>query len=810
MSMMRTSSRTVACTLAASLSLAGLASANQLPSGAADLANPSLVAPQARAHRALKVRTAVPSSQLGGGVLFDNGSVVNFPGGGPGGADDSRLEDTTLQDNIFGFGHAIATGFRMADDFTIPAGQSWQIDTITFFAYQTGSTTTSTINDIRVQIWDGPPNGGGTVIFGDLATNRFASSAWSNAYRTLESAPGNTQRPIMEVVATINTVLGEGTYWIDWQEGGTLASGPWAPPISIAGQGPTGDALQFNPTPAPGAWAAAIDSGVGANPKGMPFVVEGTASGSEICATPAAAIPDNNPAGVTSTIAIPDVGTVTDVDVKIDATHTWVGDLIFTLEHVDSGTTVTFYDRPGVPASTFGCSGDNIPGVFGDDEGADGAFETGCLNATPAFPADGHFTGNNPLSALDGLALAGDWTLTASDAAAGDTGTLNEWCLVIESDPGPPTEPDIAVDPTDLSSTQEVDTQVVVQLDITNNGDADLDWTIEEAEGLANQSARSLPRRRSGPFRPFQQTVPDETFDAVGSGARGFSTARGASRGSVTPQRPEAPVGTVTITHSATQTITSLNSVSCNSGGFHTNNAYLRRFTLADFGITSDFQVQQVEVGVEVATGTGGTQPVTVNLYTWDPSDPFTYANFTEIGTVDTTVADTTATIVAIPVTGTAPAGSTLVVELFTPSGQPSTASFFIGSNADGQTGPGFIAAADCGITEPTDLGAIGFPNMHMVMNVTGIAGGCGDDLTWVSTSPSAGTTVPLATSTVDVTFDSTGLDLGQILLGSLCVQSNDPDTPTVLVPLTLEVDTMPFLDGFESGDTSEWSASQL
>jgi hypothetical protein len=31
-----------------------------------------------------------------------------------------------------------------------------------------------------------------------------------------------------------------------------------------------------------------------------------------------------------------------------------------------------------------------------------------------------------------------------------------------------------------------------------------------------------------------------------------------------------------------------------------------------------------------------------------------------------------------------------------------------------------------------------------------------------------------------------------------------------VLVPLTLEVDTMPFLDGFESGDTSEWSASQL
>jgi subtilisin-like proprotein convertase family protein len=533
--------------------------------------------------------------------------------------------------------------------------------------------------------------------------------------------------------------------------------------------------------------------------------------GGDYCATPALAIPDNLPAGVTNTISIADTGDILDLDVQINATHSWVGDLIFTLQHVDSGTSVTFYDRPGVPASTFGCSGDDIPGVFGDDEGADGSFEDNCLNATPAFPADGHFTGNNPLSALDGLSLAGDWTLTVSDNAGGDTGTLNEWCLVIESDPTPPTEPDIAVDPTDLSSTQEVDTQVVVQLDITNNGDADLDWTIEEAEGLGTRSVRSLPRRRSGPFRPYKQTVHGDAANEVGSGTQDFSRARVGQAGlRVTPPRPEAPVGAVTITHSASQAITALNSVSCNAGGLHTDNSYVRRFTLGDFGITSDFQVQQVEVGVETATGTGGTQPVTVNLYTWDPSDPFTFANFTEIGTADVSVPDQSATILTVPVTGTAPAGSTLVVELFTPNGQTAGHSFFVGSNADGQTDASFLAAADCGVAEPTDTAVLGFPNMHVVMNVTGIAGGCGDDLTWVSTSPSAGTTVPLATSTVDVTFDSTGLDLGQILLGSLCIDSNDPDSPTVLVPLTLEVDTMPFLDGFESGDTSEWSASQL
>jgi hypothetical protein len=78
-------------------------------------------------------------------------------------------------------------------------------------------------------------------------------------------------------------------------------------------------------------------------------------------------------------------------------------------------------------------------------------------------------------------------------------------------------------------------------------------------------------------------------------------------------------------------------------------------------------------------------------------------------------------------------------------------------------------------------------------------------DLPWVSVDPTSGTTAPAATSVVDVTFDSTGLTAG-VYDGFLCINSNDPDEDLVEVPVTLTVDSMPFLDGFETGDTSRWS----
>lgn len=202
-------------------------------------------------------------------VLYDNGPYFNSPGGGPDSADGSILQ-TSLGLNVLGFAHQQSANFRVADDFVIPAGQTWTIQDAVFYAYQTGSTTTSTITGVNVRIWNGQP-GVGTVIFGDTVTNRMSATTWSNCYRYSDTNPGTT-RPLMRQTVTLGVTLGEGHYWIDWQSSGSLASGPWVPPITITGQASTGDALQYGS----GAWNPIIDNGTAQTPQGLPFLLNGT------------------------------------------------------------------------------------------------------------------------------------------------------------------------------------------------------------------------------------------------------------------------------------------------------------------------------------------------------------------------------------------------------------------------------------------------------------------------------------------------------------------------------------------------------
>jgi MAM domain-containing protein meprin/A5/mu/flagellar hook capping protein FlgD/HYDIN/CFA65/VesB family protein/BACON domain-containing protein len=211
-----------------------------------------------------------PSSKKA--IMYDNGPLINSPGTGVGGADESVLQSSLLMTTL-GAGHQVSAGNRIADEFQVPAG-GWQIDSLTFYAYQTGSPTTSSITAVNYQVWDGPPDDpASSIVFGDQTTNRLLSTGWSNVYRVTEATTGTaTDRPIMANVCSADFALTVGTYWLDWQTDGSLASGPWAPPITINGQDSTGNALQY--TTANG-WLPIVDTGSN-TAQGFPFLIEGS------------------------------------------------------------------------------------------------------------------------------------------------------------------------------------------------------------------------------------------------------------------------------------------------------------------------------------------------------------------------------------------------------------------------------------------------------------------------------------------------------------------------------------------------------
>ena len=383
-----------------------------------------------------------------------------------------------------------------------------------------------------------------------------------------------------------------------------------------------------------------------------------------------------------------------------------------------------------------------------------------------------------------------------SDTSVSNPGWDVDDVTVQSCQPSGGDDPNIDVSPLSLESTQATNTSTNQPLTVANTGGGTLDWTIDE-ENLPGPDL-ILPSQPSanhnsaaGQSATQPVTIGDNVLAAAGTGVGQTAT----------PSRPATPDGQVTITHSATQNITALNSVSCNAGGLHTDNSYIRVFDLAAFGLPNGLDVTDVEFGIEQALGATGAQPVVVNLYIkTNPALPLTFANLTPIGSAGVSVTDQSLTILSVPVAGTAGPGSVLVVEVFTPEGQTDGNSFFIGSNADGQTAPSYLAAADCGVPEPTDTAALGFPNMHIVMNVTGDADVTPDactalsDIPWFSLDAYNGSNGGGTNTGLTATFDSTGLPNGTYT-GNLCVTSDDPDpgpgngTDLVVVPVTLTVE---------------------
>ena len=186
--------------------------------------------------------------------------------------------DLTTSNSTTGVGTQMVatTTNRVADNFTVPAGQQWTLSKATFYAYQTNyAGTTSPFTDVRVRISNGNPSlGGSTVVFGDLTTNRLLATSDAMMYRIANSvapAPGTvpaTNRQIWNIEATVNAVLPAGTYWIEWTLGAGTG-GNFSPPSTIvdARTQPGYNAVQYQSANA--TWVTLLDQG---NPADAPDV----------------------------------------------------------------------------------------------------------------------------------------------------------------------------------------------------------------------------------------------------------------------------------------------------------------------------------------------------------------------------------------------------------------------------------------------------------------------------------------------------------------------------------------------------------
>ncbi|MEK6300588.1 MAG: M36 family metallopeptidase [Acidobacteriota bacterium] len=113
-------------------------------------------------------------------------------------------------------------------------------------------------------------------------------------------------------------------------------------------------------------------------------------------ASPGLAIPDNVPAGVSSSITIGQAGTAQGLKVGVDITHTFIGDLRVELV-APSGQQVLLHDKSGGSEDNLIRSFDSV--------------------SSPA------------LAPMIGQGIQGNWTLRVRDLAAQDVGKLNRWSL---------------------------------------------------------------------------------------------------------------------------------------------------------------------------------------------------------------------------------------------------------------------------------------------------------------------------------------------------------------------------------------------
>jgi hypothetical protein len=305
---------------------------------------------------------------------------------------------------------------------------------------------------------------------------------------------------------------------------------------------------------------------------------------------------------------------------------------------------------------------------------------------------------------------------------------------------------DISVDPSALASTQEPDTQATVAMTISNGGEIPLNWEVLEQSPLSppQSDPDAVPARLTMPNAPPSNLGPVNLLgDAVMDG--GFETGSPNTYWTEASTNFGSPLCTVAGCGTGTGT-------GPNSG-----------IWWAWFGGISAYEEGSVSQSVTIPSGANDLTFYLEQIVCDSAAD---YLELTIDGNQEFLTDGSSALCAVLGYSL-----QTVDISAYADDGAHTIEfhSEIFAQNAGGSNF--FVDDVSIPFTEPGECTA--------------------EAISWASAAPSSGSTAAGASSVVDVTFDSTGLAVG-VYTGALCIESNDPDTPELLVDLTLNVELLP------------------
>lgn len=116
----------------------------------------------------------------------------------------------------YGLTANMSTTYSIADDFTVPKGEEWDISNLYLYAYKTNFEGENfPMSEMYLEVYSYIPSAAGSEkVYGDYTTNRYSASENYKTYRIQKDISVDLNRKIFKIkVKTEGLKLTEGTYW---------------------------------------------------------------------------------------------------------------------------------------------------------------------------------------------------------------------------------------------------------------------------------------------------------------------------------------------------------------------------------------------------------------------------------------------------------------------------------------------------------------------------------------------------------------------------------------------------------------------